>query len=138
MNISIKSKEVKRDGQRYYIDFELTDYVNDMWEGAYEEALMQQSSFTSCYGSGCPTVNRITFDGDHAVTFSFTELAKRDLPEFLENFEKMIERANRIYESKLCLQRQREEAARRREAEENAKLDELNKFINGGNTNQDK
>lgn len=129
MSVKIVRKEYKKNGYRYYLEITLSEYVNSEWEHAYQEAL-SQAQFTVLNLSGGPTLDKLTFIGNVIQTKDFPEFAMSDVPDFLKDLEVRIEMANKIYDSKVAYRKQLEEAKRRQEQEEQAKLSELNKKLN--------
>lgn len=129
MTVKIVGKEVKENQWGYYLEISLSEYVNREWESAYQEALMQEQ-YVSMRGSGCPTINKLIFEGDIIRTNNFQECAMPDIPAFLKELEARIEISNRIYNSKVTYRKQQEEAERRLEQNKKAKLAELNKKLN--------
>ena len=129
MSIIITQTKIKEyDINRYYLEITLSEMTNPIWEQSFKEALNTEK-ITSMRGSGAPVVNKLEFHGDKIITQPFAEYAKNDLPAFLNELKHFIDVANKLYNNKLTVAKQREVQEEREKQERAAKLDELNKWL---------
>lgn len=133
MDIKIIDRQFKvspYNNLRYYLEVTLSDYVDYLWQEAYQEALHSVGQITSWRGSGAPVVDRISFEGNKIITHDFPEFAQNEVPDFIKELEKIIAMANMIYVSKQTLIRQKQEQEEKEKQERLKKLEEMNKKLN--------
>ena len=128
--IEIIKYEVKKNGNRYTIEIQLSKYVPYDWTSIYNEAISKMGGFTSMSSTGCPTIDKVRFFGDIAKTTDFPEFAIDHLENFKNEFKKVMAIANTICISRRAIEQQREEEKKEQDEEKKKQLEEINKRLN--------
>lgn len=128
--ISIIKKEVKPENLRFYLEFTLSESIDNLWIECYNKALFSVGTITTVFGTGAPTVDKVKFNYNKATTKSFPEYAKIDLKQFISEFESVVDVANRLYESEKTIIKQQQEMKLKQQEENQKELNSLNDFIN--------
>lgn len=127
--ISIINKEIKEENGKYYLEITLSEYVNDIWKNSYLKSLSTKG-YTSMYGSGAPTVDKVEIYGNTIRTKTFSKNAKNDVKAFIGELESFIDITDKIYNAELTLIKEQEEENRRKQEEKEKVLKDFNDFIN--------
>lgn len=126
--MEITHYEAEKSGESYVLRVCFDGIITSEWKQAYCDAV-EQTPHINFRSSGAPTVEQMNFYDNYAISDTFSEFAAHDIPEFINEFKKIVEVANLNFE-KVQVEKQKEEERRKREQDEqDAKLKAINDLI---------
>lgn len=128
--MKIKDFNLEKDGQMYVLKVIFDGKISQDWINSYNKAIRQSSkAFTSIRGSGAPTINKIEFVDDYAISDPFSRHAISDISDFMKEFEFFVDLANQTFENLEIQNKKKEERLEEEKSKEEAELEELNDIL---------
>jgi hypothetical protein len=111
-----------------FLEIEFDGFFDPEWITSYRQGILEMGQYT-IFGSGCPSIVDVSFEEKRVLTKSFSEMAKSDLKQFLDEFSKAVESMNRVHERLVAKEKAEEEKEKQAKEDREAKLKDMNDWI---------